>query len=207
MLNKRRFFIAGIGTGVGKTISSAVLCEALKADYWKPVQAGDLEDTDTMKVKSLVSNPRSNFHQEAYRLEFPMSPHASAKKSGIRIETNRLIVPVTDNDTLIIEGAGGLMVPLNEDTLYIDIIAQMNAEVIVISRHYLGSINHTLMSVESLINRQIPVKGILFIGDENKETESIILKMSRIPFLGRIPEMKNIDSRTIIKVAESFHQL
>src|SRR4051812_31361694 len=112
----KRIVIAGIGTGVGKTIVSAILVEALQADYWKPVQAGDLENSDTLTVKNLVSNIRSHFHEEAYRLNSPMSPHAAAKLDGIEIELDQIRIPETKK-TLIIELAGGLMVPLNSATL------------------------------------------------------------------------------------------
>jgi dethiobiotin synthetase len=199
----KRYFITGIGTGVGKTVLSAILCEALKADYWKPIQAGDLEHSDTVSVKKLVSNTHSIFHPEAYQLTFPLSPHASAEKAGITIDPSTIQVPQTTNH-LIIEGAGGLMVPLNRKTLYIDLIPAFNAEVILVSKNYLGSINHTLLSAESLMLRNIPVRGIVFNGEENPDTESIILEMTGFNFLGRIPQVDVIDSVFIQQQAAAF---
>ncbi len=202
----KRYFITGIGTGVGKTVMSAILCEALNADYWKPIQAGELENSDTVSVKKLISNSRSVFHPEAYQLPYPLSPHASAEKAGITIDPATIAVPQSTNH-LIIEGAGGLMVPINRKTLYIDLIPALNSEVILVSKNYLGSINHTLMSAESLMLRNIPVRGIVFNGDENPATESIILEMTGFQFLGRIPQVDFIDSVFIQQQAAAFATL
>lgn len=168
-------FITGIGTGVGKTIVSAVLTEKIKADYWKPVQSGDLDNSDTSLVKSLVSNSISKFHPEAYRLTQPFSPHKSAALDGITIDPSKFEIPLTGNQ-LIIEGAGGLMVPLNEDFLMIDLIKKLDAEVVLVSRNYLGSINHTLMSAEVLRAKNIPIKYLIFNGENDYESEYIIEK-------------------------------
>lgn len=205
MLNSTRYFVTGIGTGVGKTVCSAILCEALGADYWKPLQAGDLSNSDTITVKSLISNKQCEFHNEAYQLPYAMSPHASAKKAGVEINTDLIQVPQTSNK-LIIEGAGGLMVPVTDTKLYINLIKQFNAEVILVSQNYLGSINHTLLSAESLFYRGIPVAGIVFNGDENIETESVILNMTGLRMLGRIPTTKTITKAFIKKTAASFNK-
>ncbi len=194
------YFVSGIGTEIGKTIASAILTEALEADYWKPIQAGDLDHSDTDKVKALVSNSISQFHQESYRLTTPMSPHAAAKKEGLSIEIENIKQPNTTN-SLIIEGAGGLLVPLNEQDCIIDLIEQLKVQVILVSQHYLGSINHTLLSIEALKKRHIPIKGILFNGSENHQTEHIILSKTKIPFLGRIPTLPKLSKQTIKKVA------
>ena len=194
------YFVSGIGTEIGKTIASAILTEALEADYWKPIQAGDLDHSDTDKVKALVSNSISQFHQESYRLTTPMSPHAAAQKEGLSIEIENMKQPNTTNP-LIIEGAGGLLVPLNEQDCIIDLIEQLKVQVILVSQHYLGSINHTLLSIEALKKRHIPIKGILFNGTKNHETEHIILSKTKIPFLGRIPVLSKLNKQTIKKVA------
>src|SRR4051812_24407900 len=133
----KHYFVTGIGTGIGKTLVSAVLTEKLKADYWKPIQSGDLENSDTLKVKALVSNSITIFHPETYCLTQPFSPHKSANLDGIEIDPARFVIPPTNN-TLIIEGAGGLMVPLNDNFLIIDLIKKLNAEVILVSQNYLG---------------------------------------------------------------------
>ena len=199
----RKYFITGIGTEVGKTIASAIITQALKADYWKPIQAGELDTSDTMKVQSLVSNEKSKFHTERYRLNEPMSPHASAKKDNITIDINQIDTPKTNNH-LIIEGAGGLLVPLNNKDTILNLIKKTKCEVILISKHYLGSINHSLMSIEILKNNNIPIKGILFNGEENKETEDIIVKMTGINVLGRIEIIKNLNRKKIDDIAEKI---
>ena len=201
-----KIFVTGISTEIGKTISSAILVEALEADYWKPIQAGELEFSDTDKVKTLVSNENSQFHPESYRLKAAMSPHAAAQKEGLEIQINKCIAPQTDN-TLIIEGAGGLLVPINDTDCIIDLMAHLKAETILISQHYLGSINHTLLSVEALEKRGLPIKGIIFNGDENKSTEEIILSKTRLDFLGRIPKINTIDKNSIQSIAQHFKYL
>ena len=143
------FFIAGIGTEIGKTITSAILVEYLKADYWKPIQSGDLDYSDTNKVQNLVSNTQTKFHPESYRLTQPYSPHYSAQLDNVTISLDEINIPETTNN-LIIEGAGGLMVPLNEEDLLINLIQKLGVEIILVSKNYLGSINHTLLSVEAL---------------------------------------------------------
>lgn len=190
-------FITGIGTDVGKTIVSAVMVEALQADYWKPIQSGDLDNSDTMKVQRLISNAQSVFHPETYRLTQPFSPHKSADLDGIEIDINKITVPQTSNQ-LIIEGAGGLMVPLNNKQLIIDLIAGLDADVILVSRNYLGSINHTLLSVDALKNRGINIKAIVINGDTDAYTEYIIAAQTggEIPFL-RIPQLFHLNPQTI----------
>jgi dethiobiotin synthetase len=191
-------FITGIGTGIGKTIISAVLVEKLQADYWKPVQSGDLDNSDTMMVQSLVSNTKSVFHPETYRLTRPHSPHKSAAIDNVEITLNNFNIPKTENQ-LIIEGAGGLMVPLNGQFLMIDLIKQLGASVVLVSQNYLGSINHTLLSINALRQHQIPVKGIIFNGTENKDSESYILAYSKINLIGRIPLFTAINKKTIME--------
>ncbi|QHS57354.1 dethiobiotin synthase [Mucilaginibacter sp. 14171R-50] len=189
-------FVTGIGTDIGKTLISAILVEKLKCDYWKPVQSGDLDNSDSMKVQRLISNNTSVFHTEAYRLTQPYSPHKSAALDGIEIDEKTITAPKTDNQ-LLIEGAGGLMVPLNDHFLIIDLIQQLQAEAILVSKNYLGSINHTLLSIEALKQRGIPVKGIIFNGEKNASTEDYISAYTQIKHLGRIPELSVVDKKTI----------
>lgn len=205
MVNKP-IFVTGIGTGIGKTIVSAVLVEKLKADYWKPVQSGDLDNSDTDKVKSLVTNTVSFFHPESYRLSQPFSPHKSAAIDGMNIEPQKIITPTTDN-RLIVEGAGGLMVPLNKQFLMIDLIRQLKAEVILVSENYLGSINHTLLSVYLLKKEQIPVKGIIFNGLKDIYSEEFILEYSGFKLLGHIPEFDILDKKAIIEAGNYISEL
>lgn len=198
-----RLFVTGIGTEVGKTIASSILVEHLQADYWKPIQAGELENSDSFKVKNLISNTKSRFHEESYRLKSPMSPHAAAKIDGIEINLEDITLPETKNH-LVIEGAGGLLVPLNDSDCISDIILKSNSEAIIVSRHYLGSINHSLLTIQSLKSKNIRIKGIVFSGEENKETESIILKMSGLKMLFRIQEEESFDKKVIQKYANQI---
>ena len=157
-----KLFITGIGTDVGKTVASAIITQALEADYWKPIQAGDLHHSDADKVKALVSNKKSQFHPNAYALNTPASPHYAATLDGIVLDIKKIQEPTTTNH-LVIEGAGGILVPLNDTDSIIDLI-QKDHKVVVVSRHYLGSINHTLLTFEALKNRNIAVAGIIFSG-------------------------------------------
>jgi dethiobiotin synthetase len=199
-----KLFITGISTDVGKTIASAIIVEALQADYWKPIQAGDLNHSDTHKVQSLVSNSQSHFHSNSYALQTPASPHLAAAIDGLTIAMNQIQEPKTNNH-LVVEGAGGILVPLNETQSVVDLI-QPDYKVIVVSRHYLGSINHTLLTIEALQNRKIQVAGIIFSGDENTSSESIILSRTAVPFLGRIAQEPYFDSNVILEYAELFRE-
>ena len=189
--------MAGIGTEIGKTVASAVLTEALQADYWKPVQSGELDKSDTMTIRQLVSNRTTVFHPEAYRLTQPLSPHAAAALDGVQITLDNLGVPQTAN-ALVIELAGGLMVPLNSHDLNIDFVKQLTLPVVLVSRNYLGSINHTLLSVEACRTRSILIIGILFMGDSVPATEDFILSYTGLPCVGRIKQEPTL-SKEVIK--------
>ncbi|MGW9684276.1 dethiobiotin synthase [Flagellimonas sp. 2504JD1-5] len=196
-----RVFITGISTEVGKTIASAIVVEALEADYWKPIQAGDLDNSDSHKIQDLISNNKSTIHKNSYALNTPMSPHAAAEIDGITIELDKIVPPQTKNH-LVVEGAGGLLVPLNDKDTIFDLI-QPNDKVIVVSRHYLGSINHSLLTIEKLQEKNLEI-GIIFSGDEHETTESIILQKTGVTFLGRINEEEGFDKETVKKYAEQF---
>ena len=204
MRNKKsmKLFITGISTDVGKTIASAIIVEALEADYWKPIQAGDVDNSDSHKIKSFVSNKTTIIHPNSYLLNTPASPHLAAAIDGITIDLEKIKEPETNNH-LVIEGAGGVYVPLNDTDCVIDLI-QPDYKVIVVSRHYLGSINHTLLTIESLLNRKIAIGGIVFSGDENKATESIILKKTGIKCIGRIEQEPYFDQNVIAEYADLF---
>ena len=200
-----KIFITGIGTDVGKTIASAIVVEALEADYWKPIQAGDLDNSDSHKVKSLVSNGKTVFHENSYKLNTPASPHYAAAVDGITINLKQIKEPETNNH-LVIEGAGGVLVPLNNTDCVVDLI-QKDYKVIVVSRHYLGSINHTLLTFEALKSRKINVAGIIFSGDENKATEEIILKKTGAKFIGRIDNEPYFEGNVISYYADKFRDI
>lgn len=195
-----RYFITGIGTGVGKTVVSAIITEALEADYWKPVQAGDLDASDTQTVKSLISNSHSTFHPEAFKLKNAMSPHAAAAREGIEIIPEEIIVPATENN-LVIEGAGGIIVPLNNRQTMLDLMQLINAEIVLVSSNYLGSINHTLLSWQTLTTYNLKIKGIIFNGKENPETEDFILDYTGLPLLLKINQEQRLTKEVIREYA------
>lgn len=197
-----KLFITGIGTDVGKTIASAIITQSLEADYWKPVQAGDLDNSDSHKIQRYISNNKTVIHENSYKLNTPASPHLAAEIDGITIDLKKIIEPSTDNH-LVIEGAGGILVPLNDNDCIIDLIKE-DYKVILVSRHYLGSINHTLLTFETLKNRNIPVAGIVFSGDENKATEEIILSKTKAKFIGRIENEPYFDQNVIQYYADKF---
>lgn len=197
-----KLFITGIGTDVGKTIASAIITEALEADYWKPIQAGDLENSDSHKVKRYISNTKTKFHPNSYRLNTPASPHYAAALDSVTIDIKKIQEPETENH-LVIEGAGGLLVPLNTTETIADLI-QPDYKVIVIARHYLGSINHTLLTIEALKHRNITIAGIIFNGDENKATEDIIINTTGMHVLGRIENEPFFDTTVIRSYADIF---
>lgn len=195
------YFVTAIGTDSGKTVVSAILTEMLEADYWKPVQAGFPRDTET--VRQLISNRGSRFYNEAYLLKTPASPHAAAALDHIEIALDRLVPPVSNRD-LIIEGAGGVLVPLNDQDVVLDMVPHFNANIILVSNLYLGSINHTLLTAEVIKYRGYTVKGIIFNGPSNVASESIILKKTGFRQLLKLEQEKTIDQAVIIKYAEKL---
>jgi dethiobiotin synthetase len=197
-----KYFITGIGTDVGKTVVSAIVAEALHADYWKPIQAGELDYTDADKVKEWISNTTTKIHKSSYALKTPMSPHAAASIDGITIDLERVKEPQTPND-LVIEGAGGLLVPLNDTDTMFDLIKK-EYKILVVSRHYLGSINHTLLTLSELRHHGFEVAGIIFNGNTLTTTEEIIEKQGKVRVIGRVLEEAYINSGVIKKYADQF---
>jgi dethiobiotin synthetase len=204
----KTYFITAIGTDSGKTFISAIFAEALQADYWKPIQSGLPRDTE--QVATLISNSKTQFHQEAYLLTQPLSPHAASKIDGIDIEITKILKPKTANH-LIIEGAGGLLVPLNDTNFVIDIATYLEAEIILVANLYLGSINHTLLSIKELQRREkennLKIKGIVFNNfsvSESIGSEEIILKHCPYPCLLRVEKEEKIDKETVRKYADKL---
>lgn len=197
------FIVAGIHTEIGKTVTSAILAEALGYDYWKPVQAGDLENSDSIFIKNHVSNPACKIHEEAYRLTLAASPHWAALQDGIAIKPEKIILPATSN-SLIAETAGGLMSPLAKGFLNIDLIKHLQLPAILVSHDYLGSINHTLLSALALKEANIPVLGLVFCGAEVRSTRDFILEHTRLPMLLSIPKFETIDKSIISKYAATM---
>ena len=194
----KKYFITGIDTDSGKSIVSAILAQSMNADYWKPIQAGRPTDSDFIKENT----QGIKVHPEGILLKHPMSPHASADLENKQISLDNLAFPSTNN-SLIIEGAGGIMVPINDNELVIDIAKKFDLEVILVSRNYLGSINHTLLSIEYLKNHGFNIKGIVFNGKRNASTEDYILKYSGLLCLFKLEELAKIDVSSINQVAST----
>lgn len=190
----RNYFVAGIDTDSGKTLASAILCEALGADYWKPVQAGF--PTDSEMIKSLVTNAKVTIHPEKFVLKNAMSPHAAAKLENIHIKIADFSLPTSSN-SIVVEGAGGCLVPLNNSEFVIDMVGQLNLSVILVADLYLGSINHTLLTLEALKRREVDLRGIIFNGDRNIESEQIILEHSSCQCLLHINRESGLNEKVI----------
>ena len=193
----RPIFITGTGTDVGKTIIAAIITEALHADYWKPVQAGYTDGTDSLSVAKMITNKKTIIHPELYKLKLPASPHISAREENKKISVKNIIkhLPKTSN-TLIVEGAGGLMVPLNETLFVADLIKQLNAKVILVSRNYLGSINHSLLTAEVCRYYKLDVLGWIF-NDQYLAYEEEIVHWSGCHKIAAIPFSPNPDTAFI----------
>jgi dethiobiotin synthetase len=191
-----RIIVTGTDTGIGKTVFSAGLTGLLDGVYWKPVQSGLEEETDSQIVARLCRLPADRILPEAWRLTAPLSPHRAAELDGVEIDTDRLLPPEARRP-LIIEGAGGLMVPVNRRTLYIDIFARWGAPVVLCARTELGTINHTLLSLEALRSRSIPLLGVVFIGEEMSDTQRTIAEIGKVRVLGRLPRLDPLTPDTL----------
>lgn len=192
----RHIIITGTDTGIGKTVFSAGLTGLLDGVYWKPVQSGLEEETDSQTVVRLCGLPPDRILPEAWRLAAPLSPHRAAELEGVEVDTGKFLLPET-NRPLIIEGAGGLMVPVNRQTLYIDIFARWRAPVVLCSRTGLGTINHTLLSIEALRSRSIALLGVVFVGEEMSDTQRTIAENGKVRVLGRLPYLDPLTSETL----------
>jgi dethiobiotin synthetase len=193
----RRIVVTGTDTEIGKTVFSAGLVDFLGANYWKPIQAGLDGETDSQLVARLGGLSDDRIVPERYRLETPASPYHAAEIEGVRIDAESLDVPDTGGRPLVIEGAGGLMVPLSRSTLYIDIFARWQLPVVLCARTELGTINHSLLSIAALRNRAIEILGIAFIGERNSESESAICEIGRVRWLGRLPRLSPLTANTL----------
>lgn len=192
----RSFVVTGTDTDVGKTVVAAGLVAALDADYWKPVQAGLVGGTDSETVAALVNVGPDRILPEAYRLQSPCSPHEAARVDGVTIERSRLSLPSSER-RLIVEGAGGAMVPISETELMLDLFADWALPVILVARTALGTINHSLLSIAALGSRDLEIAGILFVGEENSASEAAITSFGGVVHLGRLPRLKPLDSSTL----------
>jgi len=199
-------FITGTGTDVGKTLVAAIVVEALHADYWKPVQAGFTEGTDSLWVTAMISNNKTIMHPEFYKFKLPASPHLAAKAEDTKISLKDIVhhLPKTKNK-LIIEGAGGLMVPLNKNEFVLDLIKKLKAKVIIVSKNELGSINHSLLTAAVLKKEKINVAGWIF-NEEYLHYENEIEKWSGYPVIASVKYLKEITKETIKAEAEKMKE-
>ena len=193
----RRIVVTGTDTEIGKTVFAAGLADLLGASYWKPIQSGLEGETDSEIVARLGGLSSDRILPERYRLNTPVSPHQSAAIDGVRVDTAELAVPDTSGRPLVIEGAGGLMVPLDQSTLYIDVFARWRIPVVLCARTSLGTINHSLLSIEALRRRDIDLLGVAFIGEGNPESERAICEIGRVRRLGRLPRLSPLNQSTL----------
>ncbi len=201
-MRKNSIAILGIHTGIGKTIAAAVLAEALGADYWKPIQAGT-EEQDSPVVKQLLTNGSTRVHNEAFVLSQPLSPHAAAAIDGVVVDYTKFVWPVTDK-TLLVETAGGILSPMSATTTMADFVAHYDMPAILVAQNYLGSINHTLMSIEVLKSRGIKLMGIVMNGITNAASETFIEEYSKTSIIARIPHFDKLDNASVAVVAKQL---
>jgi dethiobiotin synthetase len=195
-----KIIVAGIGTDVGKTIVSAILTTLMDGDYWKPIQCGPLESSDTTVMKGLINTTRHRIHPPAYSFKEPRSPHHS------KVMPDSIVPPQTDRP-LIIEGVGGIFVPLTSHVVSFDLFKAWDSMWVVVSRHYLGSINHTLLTLHALKSHNISIAGLIFNGKPNHKNEAPILAISGLPLLGRLLPEKTINQQTIQKYVQKWKNI
>lgn len=197
------YFITGIGTNVGKTVVSAILTEALQADYWKPIQSGTIEGKDSETISDLISNSKTNIHPESYLLKEPLSPHFAAKIDDIKIELDKILLPKTTHD-LIIEGAGGIFVPINETHYVIDIAKKIECEIVLVISNYLGCINHSILSIDYLLRQHYKINALVFNGSFETEVKSAITNYRKdLPCI-EIPTLEKLTKDNIQFIAETL---
>lgn len=201
-----KIMVAGSGTEVGKTVVSAILVTLFQGNYWKPIQCGKEAESDSAVIKKLIDPNRHRVFSSRYSLQAPLSPHHATRLENKEIDPNSLHPPLSEHP-LIIEGVGGVLVPLTDDFLSIDLFQGWKSKWVVVSKHYLGSINHTLLTLEALKKRNIPIAGLIFNGAPNPDSEKAILNISDVPFLGRLLPETHIDFLTIQKYAKQWHSL
>jgi dethiobiotin synthetase len=199
-----RFFITGTDTGVGKTVVSALLCAALDAYYWKPIQTGTREGTDSRTVARIAERPRARIHPEAYRFAPPVSPHLAAQKAGVRIDFDNLRLPAIGvKESLIVEGAGGALVPINDTQLMTDLMKHFGLPVLLVARTTLGTINHTLLSLAALRTARLTVRGVIMAGTPDTDNRKAIEHYGRTKVVGVVPLLTKLTRATLL---DAFHK-
>ena len=199
----KQFFVTGTDTGVGKTVVSALLCAGLEAAYWKPIQTGTRDGTDTKTVLQLAKLDPPRIIPETYRFAPPVSPHLAAKLAGVRIEMGRFRLPrAAKSENIIVEGAGGVLVPINERCLMVHLMKRLKLPVLLVSRTALGTINHTLLSLAALLSARIAVRGVVLVGKQNRENKRAIEQYGRVKVVGWVPLLRKIDRPALLRI---FH--
>lgn len=199
----KSFIVAGIGTEIGKTLISAIFTQGLQADYWKPIQSGNPEEADALFIKKMTQLPHLKIWDSAYVLSQPLSPHTAAEIDGVTIDLEKIQLPQTHN-TLIVELAGGILVPINDQQTNLDLIKKLDLPVLLVSKNYLGSINHTLLTYQVLKEHQIPIMGLVFNGPSNPSGEKFIVNYTQLPVILRVQQEEKITQETILKYAQSI---
>ncbi|HEY2384379.1 MAG TPA: dethiobiotin synthase [Terriglobia bacterium] len=189
-------FVTGTDTGIGKTMLSSLLVAALNRDYWKPIQTGSGEGTDRQTVLQLAGIAPERAHPEAYIFDPPVSPHLAAEWKGVKIDFKSIQRPATPN-SLVIEGAGGVLVPINSDSFMLDLARHLNAPLVIASRTALGTINHTLLTIAAIRNAKLPITGVVMIGAENSDNRRAVERYGNVPVIGWIPWLDRIDRETL----------
>lgn len=197
----KNFMVAGIGTEVGKTVVSAILVKMLEADYWKPISCGPEKERDSHRIKNLVAEANLCCHPETYHFSEPLSPHHAASLEGIDPQSSKM-TPPQSKKRMVVESVGGVLVPLNNTQLTIDVFSTWGFPCVLVSRHYLGSINHTLLTIEALKQRGVDILGLVFNGPENIYTEKFITDHSKLSLLGKVKEEEKIDAKTIERYSQ-----
>ena len=195
----QRFFITGTDTGVGKTVASALLCAALEAVYWKPIQTGTREGTDRGTVLRLAGHGKERAIPEAYRFAPPVSPHLAAMRAGVRIELRKILMPALGpEENLIVEGAGGVLAPINEKQLMIDLMRHVKLPVLLVARTALGTINHSLLSLTALRAAALEVRGVILVGKRNLDNLRAIEHYGKVPIVGFIPPLASLERKELL---------
>lgn len=204
-MSSSRFFVTGTDTGVGKTVVSALLCAALDAIYWKPIQTGTREGTDRTTVMRLAKLARTRTAPEAYRFVPPVSPHLAARRAGVRIDLRKIAMPrIASHENLIAEGAGGALVPINDTQLMTDLMRHLELPVLLVARTTLGTINHTLLSLAALRAAELDVRGVIMVGRPNRDNRAAIEHYGRIEVVGVVPWIRQINRRALLEVFRTY---
>jgi len=204
MISRPGIFLSGIDTNIGKTVVSSLLVKLFNTDYWKPIQCGDLDNSDSMVLRKLIGKDYTGtLHPERYALHLPQSAHIAAKEANVNIKLQDFELPQSDKP-IVVEGAGGCLVPINEENTVIDLAKHLGLPVVLVVRFYLGAYNHTLLSIEALQKRGIEIQGLILNEGDNPEFREFISRKTHLKFLGVVPKLKSLDSQTLETIVHQW---